>query len=162
MDCSLPGSSVHGILQARILEWVAMPSSRGSSQSRDRTCISYVSCIPGGFFTTRATWEAQIMNSKTLKGQSPTATSEVRQAQDGYYKRPCTERRQGQADHLSHSPGWPTDPAPLSPHLRNQVLPSASPPFRLWPRASDRGSHSLSLKHKSQQSLAWISLLASY
>ena len=32
MDCSPPGSSVHGILQARILEWVAMPSSRGSSQ----------------------------------------------------------------------------------------------------------------------------------
>ena len=35
MDCSLPGSSVHGILQARILEWVAMPSSKGSSQPRD-------------------------------------------------------------------------------------------------------------------------------
>ena len=35
MDCSPPGSSVHGILQARILEWVAMPSSRGSSQPRD-------------------------------------------------------------------------------------------------------------------------------
>ena len=41
MDCSLPGSSVHGILQARILEWVAVPSSRGSSGPRDRTCISY-------------------------------------------------------------------------------------------------------------------------
>ena len=35
MDCSLPGSSVHGILQARILEWVAMPFSRGSSQPKD-------------------------------------------------------------------------------------------------------------------------------
>ena len=45
MDCSLPGSSVHGILQARILEWVAMPSSRASSRPRDRTHISYVSCI---------------------------------------------------------------------------------------------------------------------
>ena len=45
MDCSPPGSSVHGILQARILEWVAMPSSRGSSQPRDWTGISYVSCI---------------------------------------------------------------------------------------------------------------------
>ena len=40
MDCSLPGSSVHGILQAGILEWVAMPSSRGPSRSKDRTCIS--------------------------------------------------------------------------------------------------------------------------
>ena len=37
MDCSLPGSSVRGILQARILEWVAMPSSRGSFWPRDRT-----------------------------------------------------------------------------------------------------------------------------
>ena len=45
MDCSPPGSSVHGILQARILEWVAMPSSMGSSRPRDRTCVSYVSCI---------------------------------------------------------------------------------------------------------------------
>ena len=39
MDCSPPGSSVHEILQARILEWVAMPSSRGSSQPRDRTQV---------------------------------------------------------------------------------------------------------------------------
>ena len=45
MDGSPPGSSVHGILQARILEWVAMPSSRGSSQPRDQTHISHVSCI---------------------------------------------------------------------------------------------------------------------
>ena len=45
MDCSPPGSSVHGILQARTLEWVAMPSSKGSSPPRDRTCVSSVSCI---------------------------------------------------------------------------------------------------------------------
>ena len=45
MDCSLPGFSVNGILQARILEWVAIPSSRGTSQTRDQTCISYVSYI---------------------------------------------------------------------------------------------------------------------
>ena len=44
MDCSLPGSSVHGILQPRILEWVALPFSRGSSLPRDWTCVSYVSC----------------------------------------------------------------------------------------------------------------------
>ena len=42
MDYSLPGSPVHGILQARILEWVVMPSSRGSFQSRDSICISYI------------------------------------------------------------------------------------------------------------------------
>ena len=45
MNQSPPGSSVHGILQARILEWVAMTSSKGSSQPRDGTHISYVSCI---------------------------------------------------------------------------------------------------------------------
>ena len=57
MDYSQLVSSVHGILQARILEWVASPSSRGSSPPRDRTLISYVSC---GFFTSSATWEAPI------------------------------------------------------------------------------------------------------
>ena len=45
MDCSLPIFSVHGVLQARILEWVAISSSRGSSGSRDRTCISCISCV---------------------------------------------------------------------------------------------------------------------
>ena len=52
MDCSLPDSSVHGILQARILEWGAISFSRGSSQPRDRTCISGSSYTAGGFFTT--------------------------------------------------------------------------------------------------------------
>ena len=42
MDCSPPGSSVYGILQARILEWVAMPSFRGSSQPRDQTQVSLI------------------------------------------------------------------------------------------------------------------------
>ena len=45
MDYNPPGSSVHGVLQARILEWVAMPFSRGPSRPRDHTHISYVSCI---------------------------------------------------------------------------------------------------------------------
>ena len=49
MDCSPPGSSVHGILQARILEWVAISFSRGSSPPRNRT---HVFCIARGFFTT--------------------------------------------------------------------------------------------------------------
>ena len=47
-DCSPPGSSVHGILQARILERVAIPFSRGSSPPRNQT---WVSCIAGRFFT---------------------------------------------------------------------------------------------------------------
>ena len=48
MDCSPPGSSVHGILQAKILEWAAMSSSRGSLQPRAQTQVSH---SPGGYFT---------------------------------------------------------------------------------------------------------------
>ena len=62
MHCSLPGSSVHEILQARILVWVwvAISSPRGSSRSRNQTRLSYASssALEGGFFTTNATWQA--------------------------------------------------------------------------------------------------------
>ena len=52
-DCSLPGSSIHGTLQARILEWVAIPLFRGSSQPRDQTWVSHIAgkfllCEPPG------------------------------------------------------------------------------------------------------------------
>ena len=59
MDCSPPGSSLHGILQASILEWVAISSSRGSSQPRDQTPVSCISCIESGFFTS----EPPLLNS---------------------------------------------------------------------------------------------------
>ena len=68
MGCSPPGSSVHGILQARILEWIAMPSSRGSSQHRDRTQVFHVA---GGFFTIWATREALVLLTVTQMCQSP-------------------------------------------------------------------------------------------
>ena len=55
MDCSLPGFSVHGILQARVLEWVAISFSRASSQTRDRTRVSH---IAGKCFNLWATKEA--------------------------------------------------------------------------------------------------------
>ena len=61
MDCSLPCSSVHGILQARILAWVALPFSRGSSPLRDQTQISYVSWIGRQFLYSGATWEAHLI-----------------------------------------------------------------------------------------------------
>ena len=57
MNCSPPGSFVHGILQVRILEWVVISSSRGSSWPRVRTGVS---CIARGFFTIWATREAQL------------------------------------------------------------------------------------------------------
>ena len=54
-DFSSPGCSVHRIFQARILEWVAIPFSKGYSQFRDQSCIS---CIGRLIFTTSTTWEA--------------------------------------------------------------------------------------------------------
>ena len=51
---NLTGSSVHGILQARILEWVAMPSSKRSSHPRDQTHILCGSCVTGVFLTTES------------------------------------------------------------------------------------------------------------
>ena len=60
MDCSPPDSFVHGILQARILEWVAMSSSGGSSRPRDQTCVSCDSSTAGGFFT------AELQGKSTL------------------------------------------------------------------------------------------------
>ena len=56
MDCSLPGSSVHGIFQARLLEWIAISFSRGSSWPRDWTKVSRIAGIP---FTIWATREAK-------------------------------------------------------------------------------------------------------
>ena len=55
MDCSLSGSSVHGIFRARVLEWIALSFSRGPSRPRNRT---WVSCITGRRFTVWATREA--------------------------------------------------------------------------------------------------------
>ena len=65
MDWSPPGSSVHGILQVRILEWVATSFSRGSSRPRDRT---QVSCIAGRIFTDWATRGSQRKSSTKWKG----------------------------------------------------------------------------------------------
>ena len=67
MDCNPPGSSVHGILQKRILEWVVMPSSKEFSQPRDHTYISMSPALAGGFFTTSTIWEALQMASRYMK-----------------------------------------------------------------------------------------------
>ena len=66
MNCSLPGFSVHGIAQARILEWVAISYSRRSYQPRDQTCIS---CIVGKFFYPCTTWtqDAAAAAAKSLQ-----------------------------------------------------------------------------------------------
>ena len=58
MDCSPPGSSVHGILQARILEWVACPPAGDLPNPGIEPTSLTSPALPGGFFTTSATWEA--------------------------------------------------------------------------------------------------------
>ena len=64
MDCSLPGSSIHGISQARIMQWVAISFSRGSSWPRDQTRVS---CIAGRLFTVWATREGLYFANSTTK-----------------------------------------------------------------------------------------------
>ena len=61
MDCIPPGSSVHGILQARTLEWVAVPFSRGPSWPRNRSTSLMSPGLAGRFFTTSITWEAHTL-----------------------------------------------------------------------------------------------------
>ena len=69
MDCSLPGSSVHGILQARTLEWIAMLSFRRFSWPREQTLISSVSCIGRRVLSTSPTWEAHRTQVPSMKEQ---------------------------------------------------------------------------------------------
>ena len=71
MDCSLPGSSVHGIFQARILEWVAISYSRGSCWPRDQNHALASPALTSGFFTTSTTCKFGKLSSghRTGKGQ---------------------------------------------------------------------------------------------
>ena len=101
-DCSSPGFSVHGILQARILEWIAIPSSRGISQPRDRTLVS---CIAGRFFTIWATgkslaWPIRTRPSFPLSQSLPS----------GSFHKPCIlthqraqSQKTNQTGHMGHS-----------------------------------------------------------
>ena len=71
MDCSSPGSCVHGILQARIPEWVVISFSRGSSQPRDRT---WVSCVERQVLSHRATRETPQNHHVVLRVKHPAST----------------------------------------------------------------------------------------
>ena len=69
MDCSLPGSFAHGILQARIVEWVAISYSRGSSWPSYKLCL-ISPALGGGFFTTSTTWEDLCQTEWLINSQS--------------------------------------------------------------------------------------------
>ena len=72
MDCSLPGSSVHGIFQAVVLEWIAISFSRGSSQARDRTQVSHSVDRRLTVWTTREVWYAGSVQFSSVAQSCPT------------------------------------------------------------------------------------------
>ena len=83
MDCSPPGSYAHGIFQARILEWVASSSCRGSSWPRDQTHVSHFSCIAGRFLTTEPSMKPSVhMNPiKSLPQSQPGGDTQLSAAE---------------------------------------------------------------------------------
>ena len=78
LDCSLPFFSVHGVLTARLLEWVAMPFCRGSSWPRDRTHVSCVSCTADGSFTSEPPGRPQ--GSTHCRATEPTCAATIEPA----------------------------------------------------------------------------------
>ena len=92
MDCSLWGSSVHGIFQARVLEWVAISFSRTSSWPRDWTPVS---CIAGRHFILYATREALGNNSQNLPQTAKTAVSYSQPKSPVYFNTYTTVKKSG-------------------------------------------------------------------
>ena len=117
MDCSPPGSSVHGILQARILKWVVISSSRGSSRPRDQTHVSCVSCIGRWILYHWATWEALVSESHSVVSESSWL--------HGLYS-PCNSPGQNTGVEPFPSPGDLLNLAiePRSPALQAGSLPA--------------------------------------
>ena len=143
MDCSPAGFSVHGIFQARILEWIVIPISRGSSPPRDRTSVS---CIAGRFFTVWATREAPLgtylatfYKSDVLKIAFP--------------------RRRERDKHFSGKAGLGPEMMvlPLQPPTLGRWVPASSVPVWLaligW---ADAVFPEESFEHKRQQSRSFI------
>ena len=114
MDCSPPASSIHGILQARILEWVAISFSRGSSWPSDQT---QVSGIIGGFFTIWANREAQF---SSVQFSFSVVCDSLQHYGLQHTRLPCPSPTPG-AYSNSHPSSWWCHPA----HL---ILSSPSPP----------------------------------
>ena len=115
MDCSPPGSSAHGILQARILEWVAISSSRGSSRPRDQTCVS---CIGRRVLYH---WATSVQFSSVQFSCSVVSDS-LR----------LHEQQHARPPHPSLTPGVHPNPCPLSrwchPTISSSVVPFSSCP----------------------------------
>ena len=104
-DCSPPGFSVHGILQARILEWIAIPFSRGTSQPRDWTLVS---CLTGRFFTIWASGKSLLGKGCCLCPRSAWCSSNVLCYSSLRLAHFSALPRQGQADPSQASSSQPS------------------------------------------------------
>ena len=113
LDCHLPGSSVYGISQARILEWVAFPSSRRSSQPRDRTCVSCI--LASKFFTTEP-----LGNLRDLGLRRPVPCSEFKRRLQFLGSLPWEPTPFAPGHHLHGSP-WSVFTSPFSEHQSTSV-----------------------------------------
>ena len=119
MNCSLPGSSVHGILQARILEWVATSFFRGSSKPRDRT---QVFCIAGIFFTLWTIREAL----STQFCCKPKIVLQKKKNKKTVYKKK-KKKKKGQAQNVQGGAGvWSGELIVAEPGTRMEIRPSIS------------------------------------
>ena len=103
MDCRPPGPSVHGMVQARILEWVAISFSKGSSQLRDQTRVS---CIAGWFFTTEPPRKSDVSTARLEKHMLMLGEEILKAFSHGQSCKVASERA------LSESPGSQVFPYP--------------------------------------------------
>ena len=113
MDCSLPGSSAHGISQARILEWVAISFSRGSSWPRDRNCTS----CTGRILYNWATWEAQRASAQF---SSSVVSNSLRPHGLQHTRLPCPSPTSGGYSNSCPSSRW------CHPTISSSVIPCSS------------------------------------
>ena len=151
MDCSLPGFSVHGTLQARAPEWAAISFSRGSSWPRS---WNQVSCVAGRFFTIWATREGLSFLFSSVQ-----SLSRVWLLHESQHARPPCP---------SPTPGVDSDPRPLSlwchPAIPSWVVPFSSSPSPYqhqslfqWVSSLHQVVKILAFQHQHQhQSLQWI------
>ena len=108
IDCSPPSSSVHGISQARILEWVVMPSSRRPSRPRDQTRISCISCISRQIRYCWATGEASVYLTQfsSIQFSLPVMSHSLRPHELQHARPPCPSPTPGAHSNLCPLSRW--------------------------------------------------------
>ena len=120
INCSLPGSSIRGIFQARVLQWGVISFSRGSTWPRDRT---WVSCIVGRRFTLWATREA--LNHSSFQFSSSVVSDTLRPHESQHARPPCPSPSPGVHSNSRLSSWW------CHPAISSSVIPFSSCPQSL-------------------------------